>query len=171
MTLSDLAAMGSFISGVAVVISFVFLGLQMRQNTKAVKAAASQAHTNSFHELAAHLIDNSAFANIWRRGIERYDSLTDDERVSFVAFLSTLFRFFEASRLQWKHGQLDNEHWHNVESNIRAAAPIAGVQEYWKLRGDWHSAEFRAWFESLPKNARSIQYPSPKRTTGTAPVQ
>ena len=135
MTLSDLAAMGSFISGVAVVISFVFLGLQMRQNTKAVKAAASQAHTNSFHELAAHLIDNSAFANIWRRGIERYDSLTDDERVSFVAFLSTLFRFFEASRLQWKHGQLDNEHWHNVESNIRAAAPIAGVQEYWKLRG------------------------------------
>jgi hypothetical protein len=34
MSLSDLAALGSFISGIAVVISFVFLGLQIRQADK-----------------------------------------------------------------------------------------------------------------------------------------
>jgi hypothetical protein len=34
MTLSDLASIGSFIGGIAVVLSFVFLTLQMRQSAK-----------------------------------------------------------------------------------------------------------------------------------------
>ena len=50
MSLADLAAIGSFVSGIAVVISFVFLGFQMRQNTKAMKAAASQAHAANFQD-------------------------------------------------------------------------------------------------------------------------
>jgi hypothetical protein len=158
MSLSDLASIGSFVSGVAVAVTLVLLLLQMRQNTRAVRAAASQEHTAAYHSLTTHLIDSSAFANIWRRGIDRFDTLTDDERVSFFAFLSALFRFFEASRLQWKHGQLDKEHWHNIESNIRACAPIVGVQEFWKVRGDWHSPEFRLWFESLPRTSKPIGY-------------
>src|SRR5476651_1123571 len=35
MTLADLSSLGSFISGVAVLISLIYLGLQVRQNTMA----------------------------------------------------------------------------------------------------------------------------------------
>jgi hypothetical protein len=38
------------------------------------------------------------------------DSLTDDERVRFCAFAGATLRFFEGARLQWRRGQLDNEH-------------------------------------------------------------
>ena len=35
MTLADLAALGSLVRGIAVVFSFMFLALQMRQSNKA----------------------------------------------------------------------------------------------------------------------------------------
>jgi len=38
ISLSDLAAIGSFISGVAVVVSFVFLAVQLRQNARNQRA-------------------------------------------------------------------------------------------------------------------------------------
>jgi hypothetical protein len=42
MSLSDLAAIGSLISGVAVLISLIYLARQMRQNTKHTRALIQQ---------------------------------------------------------------------------------------------------------------------------------
>lgn len=51
MTLSDLASIGSFASGAAVVITLVFLAIQLRRNTAAVmraEANATQAAASAF---------------------------------------------------------------------------------------------------------------------------
>jgi len=42
MSLSDLAAIGSLISGVAVLISLIYLSQQIRQNTKHSRAIIQQ---------------------------------------------------------------------------------------------------------------------------------
>lgn len=172
MSLTDLASLGSFVSGIAVLASLIFVGFQMRQNTQAVKAAASQAHSANYHQLVSHIIEHADVARIWRRGLEQFDSLTDDERVRFLVFLSGAFRFFEATRLQWRHGQLDSEHWHNVESNVRDLAPHPGVKTYWTIRHHWHSIEFRGWFESLPQTvATSVLYGESTETPSNASTQ
>ena len=44
MSLSDLASLGSFLSGIGVLVSLVYLSLQIRQNTRAVRSQ-SQART------------------------------------------------------------------------------------------------------------------------------
>ena len=155
MSLADLAAIGSFVSGIAVVISFVFLGFQMRQNTKAMKAAASQAHAANFQQVIAPAIQDGDMARIWRLGLADIASLSDDERVRFYVLLSSLFRFYEAARLQWIDGQLHKEHWENVEFQVADFAQQPGVQAYWTMRRKWHSESFRNWFESSPR-AKSL---------------
>jgi hypothetical protein len=45
MSLSDLAAIGSFASGIAVVLSFIFLALQMRQANQNQKSLMQQGRT------------------------------------------------------------------------------------------------------------------------------
>lgn len=42
MSLSDLASIGSFVSGVAVLASLIYLALQVRQNTHAHRVTAHQ---------------------------------------------------------------------------------------------------------------------------------
>ena len=39
MSLNDLASIGSFVSGMAVVISLIYLSIQIRQNTRHERAA------------------------------------------------------------------------------------------------------------------------------------
>ena len=153
MTLSDLASIGSLVSGLAVLASLIFVAAQLRQNTQAVRAAASQAHAANFQQLLSPMITEGDVARLWRTGFDRLNTLTDDERVRFFLILSGIFRFYEAARLQWRHGQLDEGHWHQVEFQLRDVIRYPGVQTYWKMRRHWHSREFSDWLDGLPRDA------------------
>jgi hypothetical protein len=157
MTLEEAAFVSQIVSAIAVAASLVFVGVQMRQNTKAVRASTSQAHSANYHEIVAHLIDG-AFAEVWRRGAAEPSALTETERVQFLAFASTLYRFYEASRVQWQRGNLDDEHWHTIEQQAVSLAGLPGVKYWWTLRRQWHSAEFREWLESLTPAAPEALY-------------
>lgn len=152
MSLSDLAALGSFVSGIAVVVSFVFLAIQLRQNTQAVRASASQAHAAELSQIMEPLIAHSDIAHAWRAGLADPRALNDDDRMRFLAICSGIFRFYDTQRLQWRHGQLDAEHWHSVQTQIGDIVRLPGIQIFWQMRRHWHSAEFRSWVDALPKD-------------------
>lgn len=42
LTLSDLAQLAEILAGIAVVLSLVYVGMQVRQNTQAIEIAAAQ---------------------------------------------------------------------------------------------------------------------------------
>ena len=151
MTLSDLSAIGSLVSGLAVLVSLIFLAAQMHQNTQAVRAVSSQAHAANMQDILSPIIIDGEVARIHRMGFDNLDALTDDERVRFFLIMSGIFRFYEAARLQWRRGQLDQEHWHQVEFQLRDIIRHSGVQTYWNLRRHWHSGDFGLWVDSLPK--------------------
>lgn len=161
MSLSDLAAVGSFVSGVAVLASLIFVGFQLRQNTQAVRAAASQAHSQNWQQITMSVVECADFAHIRRRGLVDIDSLTDDERVRFYAFAGATLRFFEGARLQWLHGQLDNEHWHNVEKTATDFAATSGYKAYWAQRHHWMSPQFQEWYEALSQGGAQELYGRP----------
>lgn len=149
MSLSDLASIGSFISGIAVLVSLIFIGAQLLQTNRAMKAAASQAHAANFQQILSVAIENGEVARLWRVGLADLNALTDDDRTRFLVLASSLFRFYEAARLQWRHGQLDQEHWENILFQISDFGSQPGIRAYWTIRKRWHSTEFRRWFEAL----------------------
>ncbi|HEY1547257.1 MAG TPA: hypothetical protein VGG28_05535 [Kofleriaceae bacterium] len=151
MSLADLAAIGSFVSGIAVLASLIFIGFQLRQNPRAVRAAASQAHAQNWQQITAPVVEGADFARIWRLGLEDVERLTDDERMRFYAFAGSNLRFFEGARLQWRHGQLDDEHWYNVEKTAIDFAASSGFRAYWALRRHWLSPEFQEWYDGLSR--------------------
>lgn len=157
MTLSDLASIGSFVSGIAVLASLIFIGAQMLQNNRAVRAVASQAHAANFQQILAVAIENGDVARLWRIGLADLTALTDDERTRFLVLASSLFRFYEAARLQWRHGQLDKEHWENIVFQVSDFGSQPGIRAYWNIRKRWHSMEFRRWFESLPRDQTGFE--------------
>src|SRR5215472_4818834 len=119
MSLSDLASLGSFVSGVAVLASLIFVGVQLRQNARAVQASTSLGHTTAYNQVVAPLLTEVGLARVWRIGLMDPNALDDDERVRFIVFCNTLFRFFEAQRLQWQLHQLSAVHWNVIEHITR----------------------------------------------------
>jgi hypothetical protein len=149
MTLEQASFLAQIISAIAVIASLVFVGVQLRQATAAIRGSSSQAHSALYTELVRSIIDNADFARIWSIGLTDPDALAEDEWTRFVAYASALFRLYESSRVQWLNGRLDEEHWHTIERQATDFGHLPGLKLAWDLRADWYSAEFRAWFNDL----------------------
>jgi hypothetical protein len=113
-------------------------------------AASAFDPLQTYHELSASIIqDQNGFANIWRKGLSGPRELSDEERVRFFAFVSSVLRFIESARIQWRRKQLYREHWRAIDQQARYLAAQPGVREFWNERQHWHCVEFQRWFSSL----------------------
>ncbi len=169
MSLEQASLLAQIVSAVAVIASLIFVGVQLRQTSRTVRASSSQAHSHMYHAIIASLIDDGEFARIWRRALIDPESIGDDEMVRFLAFASTLFRFYESSRVQWLKRLLDDEHWHTIERQACDLSTQPGIHHWWALRRSWHSADFRSWFEHLPPEPIVAIYGQPAGEGGQAP--
>jgi hypothetical protein len=89
MSLSDLASLGSFVSGVAVVFSFVFLGLQIRQSDRNQRAVLNAQSSSLFAE---HLLKLSEphLANLFWRMMEGETNFTGAEALQLMGIVTAL---------------------------------------------------------------------------------
>lgn len=170
MSLEQAALISQIVSAGAVIASLIFVGFQLSQNTRAVRASASQAHSATYLQAVTSLFSDAEMASIWRRGLGDFDTLDDDEKVRFLAFTSALFRFYEASRVQMLRGQLDAEHWRTIEQQIISLAAQPGIGTWWQLRRNWHSEDFQSLYESLTPAPSEALYGTSTRPQERAPV-
>lgn len=78
--LENLGYIASFVSAIAVVASLIYLGQQVRQSNRLARLSAIDAlrdATNRFREI---LLENNDNLDVWLRGIQDWESLTDAER-------------------------------------------------------------------------------------------
>jgi hypothetical protein len=154
LSLEQWSAVAQILGAVVGIPSLLFVGFQLYQATNAVRAASSQAHSATFHELSASIFgDSNGFAQIWQSGLRGTSGFSGEERVRFFAFVSSLLRFFESARIQWRRGQLYPEHWRAIDQQAAFLARQTGVQEFWIERRHWHCMEFEAWFSALIEDA------------------
>jgi hypothetical protein len=158
MTLEEFYYISQIAAAIAIFASLIFVGIQLRQNTRAVRVSTAQAHFTMWHSVSTPLVEDAEMARIWQQALSDFDGLTDQERIRFIVLVGNVFRFYESSRIQWRRDQLDSEFWHGVEVNIREFATQPGIQKFWKIRKHWHSIEFINWFESLPSEVPSAIY-------------
>ena len=161
MTLEQWSFLAQIASAIAVIASLLFVGVQLRQATSAIRATSSQAHSALYTDLVRSIIDNADFARVWSIGLNRPQELTEPEWVRFVAYASALFRLYESSRVQWLNGRLDEEHWRTVERQATDFGHLPGLKIAWELRGHWFSSEFRTWFEGLAPDEAPRPYARP----------
>jgi len=158
MTLEQASFVAQIVSALAVIASLIFVGAQLRRATDAIRAASSDAYTGAYTQFVAAVVENPGFAGIWSRGRKDPCALTEVEWVRFVAYASAQFRLYDASRVQWLRGRLDDEHWYAVEHHALSFGNQPGMAAAWKLRSHWHSPEFRAWFEDLQRAEAAQPY-------------
>ena len=74
MSLADLGNLGEFIGSVAVLISLIYVGFQIRSNTRAVRASTFLGLTNGWVEYV-HLMAQPEVAALLERSLQLLQSL------------------------------------------------------------------------------------------------
>src|SRR6516165_7328768 len=121
MSLSDLASLGSFVSGFAVLISLIYLALQVRQTERNQQVSIRHSRVSRTVELHLALAD-PAVADAWLHGLGRPEEITRTELGQFNNLCRALFFHFEDSFYQREEGLLNDAAFEIVVAGARLLA-------------------------------------------------
>lgn len=153
LTIQDLGAIGELIGAIAVVITLIYLGSQIRQNTIAVKASAMQsvfvATTEVWRNWTADFSKTEKFFEIAAK-TERSAA----ERQFHLGFIMQTIR---AQENMYFHIQLGTVDSNSVQLKTRLAAifthPYSIYRDAWEegILDDYISEEFRTYVNAFIK--------------------
>jgi hypothetical protein len=162
MSLSDLAAIGTFVSGIAVVFSFVFLALQMRQANLNQRSLMQQGRTGRTIDVLMRLTDPHMSATAVR-AFKGDPAMSEAELFAFYGFAASIFWSYEDTFLQFQSGTLDAESWSSDVSTLRNLLASPAYRAIWRAARESIGEGYRKFVDSLVQDVKN----SPIRDTPT----
>jgi hypothetical protein len=132
MSLSELASLGSFVSGFAVLISLIYLALQVRQTERNQQISIRHSRVSRIVELQLALAD-PAMADAWLHGSGSPQEITRTELSQFTNLCRALFFHFEDSFYQRDGGLLNDDAFETVVAGVRLSARSPGFRAAWRI--------------------------------------
>ena len=128
MSIQDLGSLGELIAAIATVATLVYLALQIRQNTGALRHAAQRGVIEDANTWRANLIQHPDVAELYRKGLLDPSTLEPIERLRFRTLLDSLFDTWSYI-FRWEQGPKDIGQTN--EPHIRGTLAQAGGARYW----------------------------------------
>ncbi len=147
MTLQDLGNLGEFLGSIGVIGSLVYLAIQIRQNTRSVRAAALQEAVRDAAQATDQLGRDPELTRIWFAGQRDFEALTGEERQRFAVYSTSVFRRYENIIYQAHHGALDPESWEGIRKQLRYALSQPGTVAWWKRGQHLFNRQLREFVE------------------------
>ena len=156
MNWEAISAIAQMIGSIAVVLSVLYLALQVHQSTRIAKLAAQDAAATSLREVTRPFAENADLARVWRRGLENLQSLPAEEQARFFHSCYQFLKAFETIHFHHIHGVMDEQIWQGWCGLLRHYIASPGMEHYWKLREDLFSARFRQFIRELERPAEPL---------------
>ncbi len=153
MTLADLAAIGSFLSGIAVVISFVFLTLQIRQSNRNQRSLIQQARTGRNLDTLLHLTDEYISETIAEADLN-CAGLSPARIWAFYGLAGSVFWNYEDSFMQLRAGTLEKRSWDSDVATIRRLLQYPAYRIAWKMARGGMSGEYRDYVDAIMREVK-----------------
>jgi len=135
MTIEQLGSIGEVVGAFATVATLLFLAVQIRQNTKMVRSAAIGSHAQSLMNASALLVENPGLCDLYYRGLENPDSLTDSERRRFYLAIGTYIACLQQAAQMDSEGALPGDLAHQYAAQLEWLVCQPGFQLWFRNWG------------------------------------
>jgi hypothetical protein len=142
-----LGSVGEFVGAIAVVVTLIYLTLQMRQNTRALRLNTVNAVTEELQAMFSLLASDKGLTDIINEAGQGTE-LTSEGRVRYYTFTSNLLRIYENAYLQKIEGTIHEAHWTGITRMMIDYTKMASFPMYWGDRKHWLSDEFGDYMEA-----------------------
>ncbi|HIE84691.1 MAG TPA: hypothetical protein EYQ00_12995, partial [Dehalococcoidia bacterium] len=96
---------------IIVISSLIYVGLEVRQNAKATRAATMNNIMISWGDAYMGLSESENVGRLIWTGVQDPNELTGADRWRFSVQIAALFHNFQNAHYQWKVGVYDEESW------------------------------------------------------------
>jgi len=160
VSIQELGSIGEFVAALVVVITLIFLTLQMKRSTQAVKNSSALSGLQFWTDYLGPIAHDSELADLYARGMQSFAALRPDDKVRFdllaLTFAKAAETFFRLNR----EGSLDLSEWESWERVIVDVFGRPGYREWWPERKQRYSDDFQEWIESVPLTSVPSFYPT-----------
>ena len=144
MTIEQYASFAEIVGVIIVALTFVFLTMQLRQNTSALKSTAAYSHLSHTTAVYGMLLEDM---EIFIQGMRDPSALTAVERAKFNALLTINLQALQNGYLQVQEGfgnaRMQDGWWQVMRNNFLSP----GYQGHWERRKFMLDPEFREFVE------------------------
>ena len=156
LKLKQWASVAEIIGAVAVVISLIYVGIQVHDSAGAVRSAAAN-DTNAalqawYMEVGS---DRETSSLIWR-GLMSEEALPDEEEFQYLMMTHAVFLSFQNSYLLAQEGTIDQELLGSLHTTIGNINQLPGMQRYWRQRRSYLHAGFAEWVDRMSSEGSEI---------------
>jgi len=141
LTLDDLANVGEILGGLAVLVSLIYLIVELRRNTKTARSGAAWNATVALAELCEEISASPELAELVSRGHEPTADPNDFSSAEFSQFFfvcrSVLYKY-EGQWYLWREGILSDEMWQNRRRWAKAFVSLPLPGRVWELEKQQH---------------------------------
>jgi hypothetical protein len=158
MNWDAIGAIGEVVGAVAVFITLVYLTLQIRQNTRSVKAAAVQSVMSSASSTYSALAYDAEMSRIYWDGLNDFKSLPHDERRRFATYMASTLKPVESMLVQTRLGTLDYDDWEGDRRELVRHFSQPGMRTWWEKGEAAFGSELVEFIKRdiLPKCEKSV---------------
>jgi len=148
-------AIGEIVGAAAVVVSLIYLALQIRTQNREARAASVHQVLHEYSEAISKLHEPE-LADVWVAAIEDFDSLSPSQRLRFVIYLMVAVRSFEDAYFQWREGRLEDSVWRPLLTSLLDVKSTEAFVRFWELRRHQFRPEFADYIDAQEEGKYSF---------------
>jgi hypothetical protein len=137
------------LGAIGVIASLIYVAIQIRSNSRAVRAAAYQQLSSSIALPWAELGRNQEHCDFVMKCCLRFSELTAEEKVRFQFNLMGYMRGYENGWFQHRIGTLKEADWLPIAADLESVFATPGNRLMWPMIKDRSNADFAAYVDAI----------------------
>lgn len=154
------------IASLGVFASLVFVGLQIRDNSRAVRAATAQAVHDNYGSWYLALAGNTDALATSAKAFVDLGTLTAAEKAQFTCTFMAFLSHSQNAFHQWKEGHLSDGLWNGWEALMMNLVNTPGGADFWAERSYVFGQEFQDHVADIMQRKPDLR----ARAFGVVPV-
>ena len=142
-------AVSQFVSSIAVVLSVLYLGIQVHRSTRVARVAAQDAAASAVRDVTNTFMENAEMARIWGAGLEDLNTLSAEDQARFFHATHQFLKALETIHFHYLNGLMDKQLWLGWQELLRQYIAAPGIAQYWSVRNQLFSARFCEFINQL----------------------
>jgi hypothetical protein len=149
-------AISQLISSIAVVVSVLYLAVQLRSSTRVARVAAMDAAAAALRDVTKPFMENAELGRLWRTGLENLDALSAEDQARFFHAAHQFLKALETIHYHYVYGLLDPQLWAGWRELLHHYVATPGIRFYLERRSGVFSERFRTFISELEPVAQRM---------------
>jgi hypothetical protein len=157
LSIQDWGAIGELVGGAAVIVTLIYLAMQLRQNTASVQSASLHAWNDAIADCIMPVCESKDLSDVITRGIQDSKNLSEETWVQFILWHQQLLYTVQCTWLAHKKGNIEQLVYEQEIERAVSVLKWPESKQWWDAGGrNQVSSEFAVFLESQIDERKSF---------------